>query len=190
MPPQLARYLNRNYWEKKQEEARKSPTPSAPAPQAEPAAQPVEAHAAPAAAVEVRPRSVPLGGPRGLAGRSPSGVFQTALPETDPQPLTSSGGLFSEVSALLGPRNSLWVQSAGPAASAPLPSDWRRLGWLPTRQTSAQAAQLSVLGLRPCCHWSRCQAFAGEARPGHLAGGACGRPRGCSRLCPHRQTGA
>uniref|UniRef100_A0A3Q2XPW1 Hepatocyte growth factor-regulated tyrosine kinase substrate n=1 Tax=Hippocampus comes TaxID=109280 RepID=A0A3Q2XPW1_HIPCM len=28
----LARYLNRTYWEKKQEEARKSPTPSAPAP--------------------------------------------------------------------------------------------------------------------------------------------------------------
>ncbi|XP_036268106.1 hepatocyte growth factor-regulated tyrosine kinase substrate isoform X3 [Pipistrellus kuhlii] len=72
MDPELARYLNRNYWEKKQEEARKSPTPSAPAPQAEPAAQPVEAHAAPAAAVE------------------------TSLPETDPQPLASSGGLFSE----------------------------------------------------------------------------------------------
>uniref|UniRef100_A0A8C7HJ43 Hepatocyte growth factor-regulated tyrosine kinase substrate n=1 Tax=Oncorhynchus kisutch TaxID=8019 RepID=A0A8C7HJ43_ONCKI len=30
--PVLARYLNRTYWEKKQEEARKSPTPSAPAP--------------------------------------------------------------------------------------------------------------------------------------------------------------
>uniref|UniRef100_A0A674A5F4 Hepatocyte growth factor-regulated tyrosine kinase substrate n=1 Tax=Salmo trutta TaxID=8032 RepID=A0A674A5F4_SALTR len=30
--PELARYLNRTYWEKKQEEARKSPTPSAPAP--------------------------------------------------------------------------------------------------------------------------------------------------------------
>uniref|UniRef100_A0A3Q2V032 Hepatocyte growth factor-regulated tyrosine kinase substrate n=1 Tax=Haplochromis burtoni TaxID=8153 RepID=A0A3Q2V032_HAPBU len=28
--PELARYLNRTYWEKKQEEARKSPTPSAP----------------------------------------------------------------------------------------------------------------------------------------------------------------
>uniref|UniRef100_G1NZU6 Hepatocyte growth factor-regulated tyrosine kinase substrate n=1 Tax=Myotis lucifugus TaxID=59463 RepID=G1NZU6_MYOLU len=52
MDPELARYLNRNYWEKKQEEARKSPTPSAPAPLAEPAAQPVETHAAPAAAVE------------------------------------------------------------------------------------------------------------------------------------------
>ncbi|EPQ18571.1 Hepatocyte growth factor-regulated tyrosine kinase substrate [Myotis brandtii] len=48
MDPELARYLNRNYWEKKQEEARKSPTPS------------------------------------------------TSLPETDPQPITSSGGLFSE----------------------------------------------------------------------------------------------
>ncbi|KAK1330725.1 hypothetical protein QTO34_008663 [Cnephaeus nilssonii] len=138
MDPELARYLNRNYWEKKQEEARKSPTPSAPAPQAEPAAQPVEAHAAPAAAVE------------------------TALPETDPQPLN----------LLRGPLQ------RGPAASAPLPSDRRRLGWLPTRQTSAQAAQLSVLGLRPCCHWSRCQAFAEEARPGHLAGGACGRATG------------
>ncbi|XP_069608627.1 hepatocyte growth factor-regulated tyrosine kinase substrate isoform X6 [Ranitomeya imitator] len=30
--PELARYLNRNYWEKKQEEVRKSPTPSAPVP--------------------------------------------------------------------------------------------------------------------------------------------------------------
>ncbi|KAG7262645.1 hypothetical protein CRUP_001485, partial [Coryphaenoides rupestris] len=30
--PVLARYLNRTYWEKKQEETRKSPTPSAPAP--------------------------------------------------------------------------------------------------------------------------------------------------------------
>lgn len=46
---QLARYLNRTYWEKKQEEARKSPTPSAPAPVtlAEPLpaiSQPVESH--------------------------------------------------------------------------------------------------------------------------------------------------
>uniref|UniRef100_A0A8D1WKD6 Hepatocyte growth factor-regulated tyrosine kinase substrate n=1 Tax=Sus scrofa TaxID=9823 RepID=A0A8D1WKD6_PIG len=50
--PELARYLNRNYWEKKQEEARKSPTPSAPVPLAEPAAQPGEGHAVPAS-VEV-----------------------------------------------------------------------------------------------------------------------------------------
>uniref|UniRef100_A0A6I8SV65 Hepatocyte growth factor-regulated tyrosine kinase substrate n=1 Tax=Xenopus tropicalis TaxID=8364 RepID=A0A6I8SV65_XENTR len=35
--PELARYLNRNYWEKKQEEVRKSPTPSAPVPISEPA---------------------------------------------------------------------------------------------------------------------------------------------------------
>ncbi|XP_077475869.1 hepatocyte growth factor-regulated tyrosine kinase substrate isoform X2 [Stigmatopora argus] len=47
--PELARYLNRTYWEKKQEEARKSPTPSAPAPvplaePLPPIAQPVEAH--------------------------------------------------------------------------------------------------------------------------------------------------
>uniref|UniRef100_A0A8C4GGU6 Hepatocyte growth factor-regulated tyrosine kinase substrate n=1 Tax=Dicentrarchus labrax TaxID=13489 RepID=A0A8C4GGU6_DICLA len=47
--PELARYLNRTYWEKKQEEARKSPTPSAPAPVplAEPLpaiSQPVETH--------------------------------------------------------------------------------------------------------------------------------------------------
>uniref|UniRef100_A0A669CU52 Hepatocyte growth factor-regulated tyrosine kinase substrate n=1 Tax=Oreochromis niloticus TaxID=8128 RepID=A0A669CU52_ORENI len=47
--PELARYLNRTYWEKKQEEARKSPTPSAPAPVtlAEPLpaiSQPVESH--------------------------------------------------------------------------------------------------------------------------------------------------
>uniref|UniRef100_A0A669D621 Hepatocyte growth factor-regulated tyrosine kinase substrate n=1 Tax=Oreochromis niloticus TaxID=8128 RepID=A0A669D621_ORENI len=50
--PELARYLNRTYWEKKQEEARKSPTPSAPAPVtlAEPLpaiSQPVESHVPP-----------------------------------------------------------------------------------------------------------------------------------------------
>uniref|UniRef100_A0A3B5A8T6 Hepatocyte growth factor-regulated tyrosine kinase substrate n=1 Tax=Stegastes partitus TaxID=144197 RepID=A0A3B5A8T6_9TELE len=55
--PELARYLNRTYWEKKQEEARKSPTPSAPAPVplAEPLpsiAQPVESH------VPVQPVSI------------------------------------------------------------------------------------------------------------------------------------
>ncbi|XP_055041769.1 hepatocyte growth factor-regulated tyrosine kinase substrate isoform X6 [Misgurnus anguillicaudatus] len=46
--PELARYLNRTYWEKKQEEVRKSPTPSAPAPVAlpepVPVSQPVESH--------------------------------------------------------------------------------------------------------------------------------------------------
>ncbi|KAM4598528.1 hepatocyte growth factor-regulated tyrosine kinase substrate isoform 3-T3 [Polymixia lowei] len=47
--PELARYLNRTYWEKKQEEARKSPTPSAPAPvplaePLPPIAQPAESH--------------------------------------------------------------------------------------------------------------------------------------------------
>ncbi|KFR17304.1 Hepatocyte growth factor-regulated tyrosine kinase substrate, partial [Opisthocomus hoazin] len=52
--PELARYLNRNYWEKKQEEVRKSPTPSAPLSLTEPAAQPGEAHAAPLGVVEVR----------------------------------------------------------------------------------------------------------------------------------------
>uniref|UniRef100_A0A673NII0 Hepatocyte growth factor-regulated tyrosine kinase substrate n=1 Tax=Sinocyclocheilus rhinocerous TaxID=307959 RepID=A0A673NII0_9TELE len=44
--PELARYLNRTYWEKKQEEVRKSPTPSAPAPvslaEPMPISQPVE----------------------------------------------------------------------------------------------------------------------------------------------------
>uniref|UniRef100_A0AAQ5X279 Hepatocyte growth factor-regulated tyrosine kinase substrate n=1 Tax=Amphiprion ocellaris TaxID=80972 RepID=A0AAQ5X279_AMPOC len=55
--PELARYLNRTYWEKKQEEARKSPTPSAPAPVplAEPLpsiTQPVESH------VPVQPVSI------------------------------------------------------------------------------------------------------------------------------------
>lgn len=54
---QLARYLNRTYWEKKQEEARKSPTPSAPAPvplaESLPAInQPVESH------VPVQPVSI------------------------------------------------------------------------------------------------------------------------------------
>ncbi|XP_035254471.1 hepatocyte growth factor-regulated tyrosine kinase substrate-like isoform X2 [Anguilla anguilla] len=50
--PELARYLNRTYWEKKQEEARKSPTPSAPAPapgpvplaEPLPVSQPADAH--------------------------------------------------------------------------------------------------------------------------------------------------
>ncbi|KAM5135290.1 hepatocyte growth factor-regulated tyrosine kinase substrate isoform 2-T2 [Mantella aurantiaca] len=40
--PELARYLNRNYWEKKQEEVRKSPTPSAPVPTSEPVVQVAE----------------------------------------------------------------------------------------------------------------------------------------------------
>ncbi|XP_004467554.2 hepatocyte growth factor-regulated tyrosine kinase substrate isoform X2 [Dasypus novemcinctus] len=70
--PELARYLNRNYWEKRQEEARRSPTPSAPVPLAEPAAQPTEGHAAPASMAE------------------------TPLPETDAQPPASSSGPFSE----------------------------------------------------------------------------------------------
>ncbi|XP_064438837.1 hepatocyte growth factor-regulated tyrosine kinase substrate isoform X2 [Mirounga angustirostris] len=70
--PELARYLNRNYWEKKQEEARKSPTPSAPAPLTEPAAPPVEGHAVPANALE------------------------TPLPEADSQPIAPSGGPFGE----------------------------------------------------------------------------------------------
>ncbi|KAL4676864.1 hypothetical protein H8957_008520 [Semnopithecus entellus] len=70
--PELARYLNRNYWEKKQEEARKSPTPSAPVPLTEPAAQPGEGHAAPTTVVE------------------------NPLPETDSQAIPPSGGPFSE----------------------------------------------------------------------------------------------
>ncbi|XP_045425657.1 hepatocyte growth factor-regulated tyrosine kinase substrate isoform X2 [Lemur catta] len=70
--PELARYLNRNYWEKKQEEARKSPTPSAPVPLTEPAAQPSEGHAAPASLVE------------------------TPLPEADSQPVAPPGGPFNE----------------------------------------------------------------------------------------------
>ncbi|XP_075702200.1 hepatocyte growth factor-regulated tyrosine kinase substrate isoform X1 [Rhinoderma darwinii] len=40
--PELARYLNRNYWEKKQEEVRKSPTPSAPVPMSDPVVQVTE----------------------------------------------------------------------------------------------------------------------------------------------------
>ncbi|XP_064126617.1 hepatocyte growth factor-regulated tyrosine kinase substrate isoform X5 [Loxodonta africana] len=70
--PELARYLNRNYWEKKQEEARKSPTPSAPVPLAEPAALPREGHMTPVVTVE------------------------TSLPEPDSQPIAPSGGHFSE----------------------------------------------------------------------------------------------
>ncbi|XP_015282036.1 PREDICTED: hepatocyte growth factor-regulated tyrosine kinase substrate isoform X2 [Gekko japonicus] len=50
--PELARYLNRNYWEKKQEEVRKSPTPSAPLSMGEPAAQTAEIQAAPLSMVE------------------------------------------------------------------------------------------------------------------------------------------
>ncbi|XP_040845706.1 hepatocyte growth factor-regulated tyrosine kinase substrate isoform X5 [Ochotona curzoniae] len=72
MDPELARYLNRNYWEKKQEEARRSPTPSAPVPLAEPATQPGE-------------------GPGALASTA-----ETCLLETEPQPVASSGGPFSE----------------------------------------------------------------------------------------------
>ncbi|KAF6094137.1 hepatocyte growth factor-regulated tyrosine kinase substrate [Phyllostomus discolor] len=72
MDPELARYLNRNYWEKKQEEARRSPTPSAPVPLAEPAAHPGEGHAAPANAVEA------------------------PLSDVDPQPAPPSGGPYSE----------------------------------------------------------------------------------------------
>nr|XP_004655330.2 hepatocyte growth factor-regulated tyrosine kinase substrate isoform X2 [Jaculus jaculus] len=70
--PELARYLNRNYWEKKQEEARKSPTPSAPVPLTEPAAQQVE----------------------GLT--APTNMVEAPLSETDCQPITSSSGSFSE----------------------------------------------------------------------------------------------
>uniref|UniRef100_A0A8D0L7J4 Hepatocyte growth factor-regulated tyrosine kinase substrate n=1 Tax=Sphenodon punctatus TaxID=8508 RepID=A0A8D0L7J4_SPHPU len=50
--PELARYLNRNYWEKKQEEVRKSPTPSAPLSLGEPTAQPTEVPPAPLSVVE------------------------------------------------------------------------------------------------------------------------------------------
>ncbi|XP_078081872.1 hepatocyte growth factor-regulated tyrosine kinase substrate isoform X5 [Mustelus asterias] len=50
--PELARYLNRNYWEKKQEEVRKSPTPSAPVSVVESVSQPIETHPAPVAVVE------------------------------------------------------------------------------------------------------------------------------------------
>ncbi|XP_052052683.1 hepatocyte growth factor-regulated tyrosine kinase substrate isoform X2 [Apodemus sylvaticus] len=70
--PELARYLNRNYWEKRQEEARKSPTPSAPVPLTEPAAQPGEGHTA------------------------PSSMGEAPLPETDSQPGTPCSGPFSE----------------------------------------------------------------------------------------------
>ncbi|ERE67845.1 hepatocyte growth factor-regulated tyrosine kinase substrate isoform 1 [Cricetulus griseus] len=70
--PELARYLNRNYWEKKQEEARKSPTPSAPVPLTEPAAQPGEGHTA------------------------PNSMVEAPLPETDSQSVPPSSGPFSE----------------------------------------------------------------------------------------------
>nr|XP_056723317.1 hepatocyte growth factor-regulated tyrosine kinase substrate [Euleptes europaea] len=50
--PELARYLNRNYWEKKQEEVRKSPTPSAPLSMGEPVAQTTEIQPAPLSVVE------------------------------------------------------------------------------------------------------------------------------------------
>lgn len=88
LPVQLARYLNRNYWEKKQEEARKSPTPSAPVPLTEPAAQPGEAHTVPAS-VEVRgllSRSWPWSLGRGLPGQARGGVPVTlwCLPDFPP----------------------------------------------------------------------------------------------------------
>ncbi|XP_060700756.1 hepatocyte growth factor-regulated tyrosine kinase substrate isoform X2 [Hemiscyllium ocellatum] len=50
--PELARYLNRNYWEKKQEEVRKSPTPSAPVSVVESVTQPIETQTTPVAVVE------------------------------------------------------------------------------------------------------------------------------------------
>uniref|UniRef100_A0A672Z8N0 Hepatocyte growth factor-regulated tyrosine kinase substrate n=1 Tax=Sphaeramia orbicularis TaxID=375764 RepID=A0A672Z8N0_9TELE len=58
--PELARYLNRTYWEKKQEEARKSPTPSAPAPVSlaeplPPISQPVESHVSVQPVIEPTP---------------------------------------------------------------------------------------------------------------------------------------
>lgn len=83
-PLQLARYLNRNYWEKKQEEARKSPTPSAPVPLTEPAAQPAEGHAAPASVAEVRGPPAPVHGPPG----GPWGRASAAHPLASPRPLS------------------------------------------------------------------------------------------------------
>uniref|UniRef100_A0A4W3KK35 Hepatocyte growth factor-regulated tyrosine kinase substrate n=1 Tax=Callorhinchus milii TaxID=7868 RepID=A0A4W3KK35_CALMI len=56
--PELARYLNRNYWEKKQEEVRKSPTPSAPVPVVESISQPVETHPAPVTLQLIRERAL------------------------------------------------------------------------------------------------------------------------------------
>ncbi|XP_072098729.1 hepatocyte growth factor-regulated tyrosine kinase substrate isoform X5 [Mobula birostris] len=50
--PELARYLNRTYWEKKQEEVRKSPSPSAPVSVVESVTQPVDTHPAPITIVE------------------------------------------------------------------------------------------------------------------------------------------
>ncbi|XP_028912847.1 hepatocyte growth factor-regulated tyrosine kinase substrate isoform X2 [Ornithorhynchus anatinus] len=70
--PELARYLNRNYWEKKQEEAGKSPTPSAPVSVADAAPPPGEGHATPGPGAE------------------------TPLPDPDAQPLPPSGGPFGE----------------------------------------------------------------------------------------------
>lgn len=83
-PLQLARYLNRNYWEKKQEEARKSPTPSAPVPLTEPAAQPAEGHAAPASVAEVRGPPAPVHGPPG----GPWGRASAAHPLASPRRLS------------------------------------------------------------------------------------------------------
>ncbi|XP_048222721.1 hepatocyte growth factor-regulated tyrosine kinase substrate isoform X2 [Perognathus longimembris pacificus] len=71
MDPELARYLNRNYWEKKQEEARKSPTPSAPVPLADPAAPAAEGPGAPA-------------------------MVEAPLSEVDSQPIATAGGPFAE----------------------------------------------------------------------------------------------
>lgn len=82
-PVQLARYLNRNYWEKKQEEARKSPTPSAPVPLTEPAAQPGEGHPAPVNVVEVRrplSASAPKSPGRGR-GAKPAPLTLWSLPD-------------------------------------------------------------------------------------------------------------
>ena len=86
-PLQLARYLNRTYWEKKQEETRKSPTPSAPAPvplaePPPPIAQPVETHPVP---VPVQPVNIVEvgGGDTVLSGhRSFSAVRGNVVPQS------------------------------------------------------------------------------------------------------------
>lgn len=93
-PLQLARYLNRNYWEKKQEEARKSPTPSAPAPLAEPAAQPGEGHAAPASGAEVRAPRAAARAPGSGTRAGPVPLTPWSLPDASPGGrLSAHGGL-------------------------------------------------------------------------------------------------
>uniref|UniRef100_A0A673NI53 Hepatocyte growth factor-regulated tyrosine kinase substrate n=1 Tax=Sinocyclocheilus rhinocerous TaxID=307959 RepID=A0A673NI53_9TELE len=76
--PELARYLNRTYWEKKQEEVRKSPTPSAPAPVSLAEPIPTPSAPAPVSLAEPMPISQPV---EILAPVQPINIYQNGESE-------------------------------------------------------------------------------------------------------------